>query len=68
VIDRHAEGDRFAKPWTSFEPLAEGELIALRADGGEVRAPEAGYIVFPDHAAVAGHEWFYLARSSRRPI
>jgi succinylglutamate desuccinylase len=68
VIDRHADGDRFAKPWTSFEPLAEGELIALRADGNEVRAPEAGYIVFPDHAAVPGHEWFYLARPSGRPI
>ena len=68
VIDRHAEGDRFAKPWTSFQPLAEGELIALRADGSEVRAPAAGYIVFPDHAAIPGHEWFYLARPSRRPI
>ena len=68
VIDRHAEGDRFVKAWTSFDPLAEGELIARRADGKEVRAPEAGHIVFPDHAALPGHEWFYLARPSRRPI
>jgi len=68
VIDRHAEGDRFVKSWTSFDPLAEGELIALRADGSEVRAPAAGYIVFPDHGALPGHEWFYLARPSARPI
>jgi predicted deacylase len=68
VIDRHAEGDRFAKTWTSFDPLAEGELIALRADGSEVRAPRAGYIVFPDVSALAGHEWFYLARRSERAI
>jgi uncharacterized protein len=68
VIDRHAEGDRFVRAWTSFDPLAEGDLIALRADGNEVRAPEAGYIVFPDHGALPGHEWFYLARPSRRPI
>lgn len=68
VIDRHAEGDRFVKTWTSFDPLAEGELIAVRADGTEVRAPQAGYIVFPDVSALPGHEWFYLAQASARPL
>ena len=68
VVDRHAEGDRFAKPWTSFDPVAAGELIAMRADGNDVRAPEAGYIVFPDVSALPGHEWFYLAQASRRPL
>ncbi|MCY7316192.1 MAG: succinylglutamate desuccinylase/aspartoacylase family protein [Rubrivivax sp.] len=68
VIDRHAEGDHFIKPWTSFDALAEGELIALRADGSEVRAPEAGYIVFPDVSAQPGHEWFYLAAASARAL
>lgn len=68
VVDRHAEGDRFVKPWTSFDPLAAGELIAVRADGSEVRAPQAGYIVFPDVSALPGHEWFYLAQASTRPL
>jgi uncharacterized protein len=68
VIDRFAEGDRFVKSWTSFDPLAAGELIARRADGSEVRAPEAGYIVFPDHGALPGHEWFYLGQRSARPL
>ncbi len=68
VVDRHAEGDRFAKTWTSFDPLAEGELIAVRADGTEVRAREAGHIVFPDVGAKPGHEWFYFARPSTRPL
>jgi len=68
VVDRHAEGDRFAKTWTSFDPLAAGELIAVRADGSEVRAPEAGYIVFPDVSALPGHEWFYLAQRSTRGL
>lgn len=68
VVDRHAEGDRFAKTWTSFDPLAAGELIAIRADGSEVRAPQAGYIVFPDVSALPGHEWFYLAQPSARPL
>jgi uncharacterized protein len=68
VVDRHAEGDAFVKPWTSFTPLAEGELIARRADGSELRAAEAGYIVFPDVSALPGHEWFYLAQASDRPL
>ncbi len=68
VIDRHAEGDRFAKTWASFDALAAGELIAVRADGSEVRAPQAGYIVFPDVGAKPGHEWFYLAQASARPL
>ncbi|MDE2146547.1 MAG: succinylglutamate desuccinylase/aspartoacylase family protein [Burkholderiales bacterium] len=68
VVDRLHADDRFARPWTSFDPLAEGELIARRADGTELRAPQAGYIVFPDVAAQPGHEWFYLARPSTRPL
>jgi predicted deacylase len=68
VIDRHAGGDRFVKPWTSFDALAEGELIAVRADGSELRSARAGYIVFPDVGAQPGHEWFYLAQASTRPL
>jgi hypothetical protein len=33
-----------------------------------VRAPEAGCIVFPDVGALPGHEWFYLAQASTRPL
>lgn len=68
VIDRLDEGDSFARAWTSFDPLAEGELIARRADGTELRAPAAGNIVFPDVNAAPGHEWFYLAQRSQRPL
>ncbi|MDQ2778775.1 MAG: succinylglutamate desuccinylase/aspartoacylase family protein [Pseudomonadota bacterium] len=68
VVDRHHADDRFAKAWSSFDPLAAGELIGLRADGSELRAPGAGYIVFPDVSALPGHEWFYLAQPSARPI
>lgn len=68
VVDRHHDDDHFAKEWRSFDALAAGELIALRADGSELRAPGAGYIVFPDVSALAGHEWFYLAQPSVRPL
>ena len=68
VIDRLHADDRFARHWTSFDALGAGELIAVRHDGSELRAPNAGYIVFPDVDAVPGSEWFYLAQPSARPI
>jgi uncharacterized protein len=61
VIDREDESDRFAKTWTSFDGLKQGDLIATRADGTPVRAEHDGHIVFPDPNAQPGHEWFYLA-------
>jgi uncharacterized protein len=68
VVDRHDAGDSFVKSWTSFDALAADELIATRADGSALRAPRAGYIVFPDSSALPGHEWFYLAQPSTRPL
>ena len=68
MIDRHHADDAFARPWSSFDPLAAGELIARRADGSPLHAAQAGYIVFPDPAAQPGHEWFYLAHTSDRPL
>jgi uncharacterized protein len=68
VVDRHAEGDHFVHPWASFDPLAAGQLIALRADGSELRAPQSGHIVFPDASAQPGHEWYYLAQRSDRTL
>ena len=66
VIDKRHADDRFVKPWRSFDALAAGELIGVRADGQEVRAPGDGRIVFPNAAALARQEWFYLAQASGR--
>lgn len=68
VVDRLDPEDRFARPWSSFDPLTAGELIATRAGGRELRAPADGHIVFPDPGAAPGHEWFYLAAPSARPL
>ncbi|MBK8321191.1 MAG: succinylglutamate desuccinylase/aspartoacylase family protein [Betaproteobacteria bacterium] len=62
VIDRLDANDAFAREWSSFNRLAQGDLIATRADGTKLLAPEDGFIVFPDHKALPGNEWFYLAR------
>jgi predicted deacylase len=68
VIDRQHADDRFARHWTSFDALRAGDLIATRADGTPLRAGRDGRIVFPDPGALPGHEWFYLAEPSDRPL
>ena len=68
VIDRYHPEDTFSRAWSSFDAVAEGELIARRHDATEVRAPRAGYIMFPDANATPGNEWFYLAQPSDRKI
>lgn len=68
VIDRDHPEDRFAREWKSFDPLEAGDLIGVRADGSEVRAPEPGFIVFPNPNALPGNEWFYRAAFSDRPV
>lgn len=68
VVDRDDARDRFVQPWASFDAVAAGQPVAERADGSVWRAPRAGRIVFPDDAALPGHEWFYFAEPSPRPL
>ena len=68
VVDREHEDDRFVRAWASFDALRAGQTIALRRDGTPVKAERDGRIVFPDPTARPGHEWFYLAEPSRRPL
>lgn len=68
VIDRDHEGDRFERPWVSFDPVLKGQLIGTRADGTAVLAPDDGRLVFPNTQALPGQEWFYLARASDRTL
>ena len=66
VVDKVHDGDAFARRWSSFDPVAAGAVIGTRHDGRVVAAPFDGTIVFPNAAARAGQEWFYLARPSAR--
>jgi predicted deacylase len=66
VYDRVDAADAFTRAWRSFDPVARGEEIAVRADGARLRAPFDGWIVFPNAAAPAGREWFFMARRSDR--
>jgi uncharacterized protein len=61
VIDRLHPGDRFAREWSSFDPVRAGDIVGHRHDGTAVTADRDGWIVFPDRNAQPGNEWFYLA-------
>jgi hypothetical protein len=65
VVDREHAGDRFVRPWASFDALRAGEPVAERANGSAWCAPRDGRIVFPDASARPGHEWFYFAEPLR---
>ena len=68
VHDRRDPGDTFARVWRSFDRLRQGDLIATRADGQPLTAPQDGYVVFPNPNALPGREWFYFARPSARIV
>ncbi|WP_018994672.1 M14 family metallopeptidase [Thioalkalivibrio sp. ALJ2] len=68
VIDRDHPDDRFVREWKSFDPLREGDVIGVRADGTEVKAPADGFIVFPNPNSLPGNEWFYRAEFSDRRV
>ncbi|ADC71196.1 Succinylglutamate desuccinylase/aspartoacylase [Thioalkalivibrio sp. K90mix] len=68
VIDRDHPDDRFVREWKSFDPLHEGDVIGVRADGTEVKAPADGFIVFPNPGSLPGNEWFYRAEFSDRRV
>ncbi len=62
VVDKEHDDDAFSRPWSSFDRVAAGVEIGRRADGTPVPAPYDAVMLFPDSAARAGNEWFYLAR------
>lgn len=64
VHDKHHAGDHFSRDWASFDPVRQGEQIGRRADGTPVLAGFDGVMLFPDSAAGAHCEWYYLARPS----
>jgi predicted deacylase len=62
VHDKLDAADRFTREWASFDPVAEGEQIGVRADGTPVVAEFGGRILFPDTNAGPNQEWYYLTR------
>ena len=68
VTDRADEEDQFVREWATFDPVAKGEPIGVRADGSVLEADRDGFIVFPNSTALPGTEWFYFAVASERNL
>ncbi|GAA4354169.1 M14 family metallopeptidase [Variovorax defluvii] len=68
VTDRDSEDDRFVREWATFDRVARGEPIGVRAGGRVLAAERDGFIVFPNSAALPGTEWFYFAVESERDL
>ncbi|MQA23577.1 M14 family metallopeptidase [Rugamonas rivuli] len=64
VYDKQHADDRFSRAWSSFDPVRQGEQIGTRLDGTPVLAEFDGRILFPDAAAGANSEWYYLTRAN----
>ena len=68
VTDRDGAGDQFVREWATFDAVAAGEPIGVRADGRVLHAERDGFIVFPNDEALPGTEWFYFAVASERRL
>jgi len=64
VHDKADKNDAFVRKWASFDPVAKGQQIGVRADGTSVTAEFDGRILFPSIDAGANQEWYYLARAN----
>jgi predicted deacylase len=64
VHDKMDKGDSFVRQWSSFDPVAKGQQIGVRADGTPVTSELDGRILFPDVNAGANQEWYYLTRAN----
>jgi uncharacterized protein len=62
VTDRAHLDDSFSRAWRSFDAVSAGEVIGLRHSGEAVKAPQDGFVVFPNPRAEVGQEWFYFAQ------
>ncbi|MDH7801472.1 MULTISPECIES: succinylglutamate desuccinylase/aspartoacylase family protein [unclassified Rhizobium] len=66
VVFARDQNDRLAAAWKTGDQVSAGDVIAYRASGEAIRAPDAGYIIFPDSAPEPGKELFYFGKASNR--
>ncbi len=62
VTDRDHARDTFSREWRSFDGVSGGDVIGVRHDGVQVKAPADGFVVFPNPRGEVGQEWFYFAQ------
>lgn len=68
VIICEAEGDKVEGEWKTGDALTKGQVIARRANGEAVTAPEPGFIIFPSATAKPGEGICYFGVKSTRTL
>ncbi len=58
--------DRLEGAWRTADEVAKGQVIARRASGEAIVAPQDGFVIFPDANAAPLDELFYFGIASRR--
>jgi len=66
VVLAESEGDRLEKAWRTGDAVRTGEVIARRANGEALAAPQDGFVIFPDQNPSVGEELFYFGVKSAR--
>jgi predicted deacylase len=61
-----SEDDRFERPWKTGDAVGAGEVIARRANGDTLVAPQAGFLIFPNFNATPGDLLCYFGVTSTR--
>lgn len=66
VVLAESAGDHLEKPWCTGDAVSAGAVIARRADGTALMAPQDGFVIFPDARPAVGEELFYFGVASQR--
>lgn len=66
ILVCEAEGDKLESMWKTGDRVTQGQVIARRANGDGLEAPEDGFVIFPNHAAKPGDGLCYFGVASDR--
>lgn len=66
AVYAYSAQDRLEKPWVSGDAVKQNEVIARRADGEALTAPQDGYVIFPHPEATPQAELYYFGIPSER--
>lgn len=57
------QGGHLAHTWQNLDAVTAGTVIAIDANGQELRAETDGFVIMPNPTPQTGDEWFYLGRA-----
>ena len=68
VLVCEAVGDRLEETWKTGDRVIAGQIIVRRATGEVLKAPEDGFVIFPNYAAKPGDGLCYFGVASTRGL